>query len=89
MLLIKNLLEKPINLSAACKYTAMNGLLYLGTGALFIAWPGEVQTLFMEAPFVGHEGAFIRVIGLTPHGTRQAIPHDAMRHVTNFGSEKK
>jgi len=34
----------------------MNGFLYLGTGALFIAWPGVVQTLFMDAAFVGHEG---------------------------------
>ena len=64
MSLIKDLLEKPPNLSTASKYTAMNGVLYLATGALFIAWPGVVQTLFMDAAFVGHERALFRVIGL-------------------------
>jgi hypothetical protein len=48
MSLIKDLLEKSPSLSTASKYTAMNGFLYLGTGALFIAWPGVVQTLFMD-----------------------------------------
>jgi hypothetical protein len=43
----------------------LNGVLYLGAGALFIAWPGLVQTVFMEAPFVGHEGALFRVVGVT------------------------
>jgi hypothetical protein len=65
MSLIKNLLEIPTNLSSASKYTVMNGLLYFGTGALFIAWPGVTQTLFMDAAFVGHERDLIRVIGLT------------------------
>jgi hypothetical protein len=65
MALIKDLLEKPPNLSIASKYTAMNGLVYLGTGALFIAWPGMVQTLFRDATFVGHEDGLMRVIGLT------------------------
>jgi hypothetical protein len=48
MSLIKDLLEKSPSLSTASKYTAMNGFLYLGTGALLIAWPGVVQTLFMD-----------------------------------------
>lgn len=65
MLLIKDLLEKSPSLSFASKYTAINGILYLGTGALLIAWPGVTQTLFMDAAFVGHERALIRVIGLT------------------------
>ena len=65
MSLINDLLEKPPNLSAGSKYTAINGLLYLGTGALLIAWPGAVQTLFMDPAFVGHEEALFRVIGLT------------------------
>jgi hypothetical protein len=65
MSLIKDLLEKPSNLPTASKYTVMNGLIYLGTGALLIAWPGVTQMLFMDAAFVGHEGALIRVIGLT------------------------
>ncbi len=49
----------------ASKYTAVNGLLYLATGALLIGWPGATQTLFRDAAFVGREGALIRVIGLT------------------------
>jgi hypothetical protein len=65
MSLIKDLLEKPTNLSTGSKYTAMNGFLYLGTGALLIAWPGAIQTLFMDPAFVGHEEALFRVIGLT------------------------
>jgi hypothetical protein len=62
---IEDLFEKPPSLSTWSKYTAINGVLYLGTGALLVAWPGVTQTLFMDAAFVGHEGALIRVIGLT------------------------
>jgi hypothetical protein len=65
MSFINALLEKPPRLSTASKYTAMNGFIYLGAGVLFIVWPGSVQTLFMDAPFVGHEGALFRAIGLT------------------------
>lgn len=64
MSLIKTLLERPATWSAASRYTAINGLLYLGAGALFLVWPGSVQTLFRDAPFVGHEGALFRVIGM-------------------------
>jgi hypothetical protein len=62
---ITDLLDKPRNLSTASKYTAMNGVFYLGTGALLVAWPGVTQTIFMDTPIVGHEGALIRVIGRT------------------------
>ena len=65
MSLIKDLLDKPTNLAAASRYTIMNGSLYLGSGGLLLAWPGAVQTLFMEPAFVGHEKALIRVIGMT------------------------
>jgi hypothetical protein len=65
MRLMDDLLDKPTTLSTASKYTLLNGLLYLGAGALFIVWPGAVQTLFMEAAFVGHEEGLFRVIGLT------------------------
>jgi len=64
MSLLKDLLEKPATLSTASKYTVMNGVLYLGAGALFIVWPGLTQTLFRDAAFVGHESALFRVIGL-------------------------
>lgn len=65
MSLIKKLFEKPPNLSTASKYTVMNGLVYLGGGALLIAWPAVVQTLFMDPAFVGHEEGLIRMIGMT------------------------
>ena len=64
MALISDLLEKPSVLSVASKYTVMNGVLYFGTGALFIAWPGLVQTVFRDETFVGHEEALFRVVGL-------------------------
>jgi hypothetical protein len=64
MSLIKDLLAKPTNLSTESTYTVMNGVLYLGTGALFIAWPNLVQVLFRDPAFVGHERALFRVIGL-------------------------
>jgi hypothetical protein len=63
--LANDLLEKPANLSTASNYTALNGVIYLGIGVLLIVWPGVTQTIFMDADFVGHEGALIRVIGLT------------------------
>ena len=65
MSLIKDLLAKPATLSAASRYTAMNGVIYLGCGALLVAWPGATQTLFMDPAFVGNEEALIRVIGMT------------------------
>jgi len=65
MSLIKDLLDRPASLSRASGYTALNGLIYLGSGALLIAWPGAAQTLFMEQAFVGHEEALIRVLGMS------------------------
>lgn len=65
MPLIKDLLETPPTLSAASKYTTVNGIVYIGVGVLLVAWPGAIQTLFMDPAFVGHEKALIRVIGMT------------------------
>jgi hypothetical protein len=65
MSLVEDLLERPSELSTASAYTVMNGLVYLTTGVLFIAWPGVVQTLFRDPAFVGHESALIRMFGLT------------------------
>jgi hypothetical protein len=64
MSLIQDLLEKSPNLSTASKNTVVNGIFYLGGGALLIAWPTAVQTLFREAAFVGHEEGLIRMVGL-------------------------
>jgi hypothetical protein len=65
MPLIKDLLERPFDQAITSKYTAMNGLIYLGFGALVLVWPGMVQTIFREAAFVGNEAALIRVMGMT------------------------
>ena len=65
MSFINDLLETPANLSTASKYTVMNGFIYLGAGALFIIWPGAVQTLLRDPAFAGHEEALFRVIGMS------------------------
>lgn len=65
MSLIKDLLEQPPSLSTGSRYTVMNGVVYLGAGALLLAWPGATQALFMEPAFVGHEEGLIRMIGMT------------------------
>ena len=65
MSLLKDLRHKPPGLTAASKYTALNGIGYLLVGAMLIVWPDLTQTLFREPAFVGHEQALMRVIGLT------------------------
>ena len=65
MSLIKDLLEKPAVLSVASRYLAINGIFYMGCGILLMAWPGAIQTIFMDPAFVGHEAAMVRVIGMT------------------------
>ncbi len=65
MSFMKDLLETPSSLSSASRWTMMNGFIYLGLGALFVVWPGVVQTVFMDESFTGHEQALFRVIGLT------------------------
>ena len=62
--LVNDLLEIPADLSAASKYTAINGMIYLAIGALLIVWPGTTQTLFMDRAFVGDEGGLVRAIGM-------------------------
>jgi hypothetical protein len=61
----RDLLDTPPTLSSASKWIAMNGYVYLSLGALFIIWPGAVQTLFRDEPFAGHEGALFRLLGMT------------------------
>ncbi|MCK7492084.1 MAG: hypothetical protein MZW92_10850 [Comamonadaceae bacterium] len=64
MSLTKDLSQKPASLSTGSTYTAMNGVFYLGFGALLISWPGVTQTIFADRAFVGHEEALIRVMGM-------------------------
>jgi hypothetical protein len=63
--LMNDLRQKPKHLSTASKYTTLNGIGYLTIGTILIIWPAVTQTVFRERPFSGHEGALIRVIGLT------------------------
>jgi len=65
MSLLSTLRETPAILSPASKYTVVNGLIYLSLGALLIVWPGAVQTIFRDRPFVGNESGLMRAIGLT------------------------
>ena len=64
MSFINDLLEKPANLSTESKCAVMNGYMYLALGGLLIVWPGAVQTIFMDRPFVADEGALFRVVGM-------------------------
>jgi hypothetical protein len=61
---IKIALEKPLNSTTASKYTVFNGFVYFGLGVLLILWPGAIQTLLGERPFVGDEQGLMRVIGM-------------------------
>jgi hypothetical protein len=60
-----DLWETPPNLSRASRWAAMNGHIYLGLGALFVIWPGAVQTIFRDDDFAAHEEALFRVLGMT------------------------
>jgi hypothetical protein len=64
MSFMNELLAKPANLPVASKYTVINGYIYLGTGALFILWPGAVQAIFMDPAFADHEEGLFRVVGM-------------------------
>jgi hypothetical protein len=65
MSFMRDLLEKPCELSTASKYSIMNGYIYLALGAVLIVWPSAVQTLFMDRDFVGDERSIFRVMGMT------------------------
>ena len=65
MSLFSTLMETPDRLSAASRYTVLNGWIYVGVGVLFIAWPGVAHAIFMERAFVGHEEGLMGMVGLT------------------------
>jgi hypothetical protein len=64
MPLLSDLAEAPAALPAASRYTVACGFLYLIVGLLLLAWPGAVQTLFLDPPFAGQEAALVRLIGM-------------------------
>ena len=65
---MKALLEKPPRLTAASRYTVLNGAIYLGVGTLLIVWPRMTQTLFIAANRRGEHRA------RTARGQRRAAP---------------
>jgi hypothetical protein len=64
MSLLSDLAEAPAQRSAASRFTSACGLLYMAAGLSMLVWPGQVQVMFGERPFVGDEAALIRVIGM-------------------------
>lgn len=64
MSLLSDLLNRPAHQSAASRFNEIGGWLYMAAGGLILVWPGAVQTLFLEADFVGQEAALMRVIGM-------------------------
>jgi hypothetical protein len=64
MRLLSALLEQPQKLSLASRYAAACGVFYLGSGLLFLAWPGAIQALFLDAEFLPHEAQLARLIGM-------------------------
>lgn len=62
--LLSDLAEVAPSLSGASRFTVACGVFYLANGLLFLAWPGALQTLFLESPFVGREAALVRLIGM-------------------------
>lgn len=65
MSLLRTMMSSPGPLQAPSRYTVFNGYFYMGFGGLGLAWPGAAQTLFLEAPFVGHEAGMMRLVGMT------------------------
>ena len=65
MSLFRALCETPARLSTSSRFTALNGVFYMGVGAVLLIWPGAVQTLFRDPVFVGRESALVRVLGMT------------------------
>jgi hypothetical protein len=64
MSLIDTLVKKS-KWTAASKFQAANGVVYLAAGVALILWPGLVQVLFRDPHFSGHESGLFRAFGLT------------------------
>lgn len=56
-------LNKPYALANASKYTVANGILYILCGVSLLAWPGIIQIIFMDPPFLGHDELLVRLSG--------------------------
>lgn len=65
MSFIADLEASPPGLSTSSRFTVYNGLLYLASGILIMAWPNAVQVLFRDPGSVGNEASLVRVLGMT------------------------
>ncbi len=65
MSLIQDLMESESPLPIASRYIVWGGIFYLFAGFGLLVWPGQVQVVFHEAAFVGHEADLARIIGMT------------------------
>lgn len=65
MSLLGDLREAPAGLAIGSRFTSFSGAFYIAAGLLFLAWPGAVQTLFLDPAFAGREEALTRVLGMT------------------------
>jgi hypothetical protein len=63
MAIITDLLTKPYVLANASTYTVVNGIFYMICGASLLVWPGVIQLIFMDPPFVGHDELFVHLSG--------------------------
>ena len=62
--LFQILRESPGSLAPSSRFTVFNGVLYLCAGAVFLVWPGVVQTFLLGPPFEGREESLTRVLGM-------------------------
>lgn len=65
MSLLSDLKQRPSNLSKPSKFTLVNGIFYVISGLSAIIWPGQIQMLYFDRPFVGDEQGLFRAIGVT------------------------
>jgi hypothetical protein len=64
MSLLKTLMERPSALSKASRYTVMNGVLYMASGASMLLMPDVLRSIYMEPAFVGREEGLVRLVGM-------------------------
>jgi hypothetical protein len=64
MSLVKTLMERPTALSKASRYTVMNGVLYMASGAAMLLMPDTLRSIYMELVFVGREEGLARLVGM-------------------------
>ena len=65
MSLLDTLCDSPPVLPISSRFTILNGIVYMGAGALLMFWPATVQILFFDPEFVGRESGLVRILGLT------------------------